>query len=102
MDINIGDECVDCSQDTSQGSGRFVNRIPAYVDREVLHGEFIGIEGYQCAECREMECEGKDCDYMVLDDYTIIDGSILCDGCVAKIPADENIRLQKEQLAWFS
>ena len=102
MDINIGNECVDCRQDTSFGSGRFVNRIPAYVDREVLHGEFIGIEGYQCAECREMECEGKDCDYMVLDDYTIIDGSILCDGCVAKIPADEKIRLQKEQLAWFS
>ena len=59
MDINIGDECVDCQQDTSFGSGRFVNRIPAYVDREVLHGEFIGVEGYQCAECREMECEGK-------------------------------------------
>ncbi len=102
MDINIGDECVDCQQDTSFGSGRFVNRIPAYVDREVLHGEFIGVEGYQCAECREMECEGKDCDYMVLDDYTIIDGYVLCDSCVAKIPADEKIRLQKEQKAWFS
>ena len=56
MDINIGDECVDCRQDTSQRSGRFVNRIPASVDREV-DGEWIGLEGYQCAECREMECE---------------------------------------------
>ena len=100
--IHLGDKCVDCRQDTSFGSGRFVNRIPASVDRQTRHGEWIGLEGYQCAECREMECEGKDCDYMVLDDYTIIDGSILCDGCVAKIPADEKIRLQKEQKAWFS
>ena len=101
MDINIGDECVDCRQDTSQRSGRFVNRIPASVDREV-DGEWIGLEGYQCAECREMECEGKDCDYMVLDDYTIIDGGILCDGCVEKIPAQEKIRLENEQLEWFN
>tara|TARA_R100001443_G_scaffold28175_1_gene41291 strand:- start:7972 stop:8340 length:369 start_codon:yes stop_codon:yes gene_type:complete len=118
-EIDIGNECVDCFQDTSQGSGRFINRIPARVDRQagdvdnrwldkcfgesVVTDDFwLGLEGYQCAECREMECEGKDCDYMVLDDYTIIDGSILCDSCVAKIPADEKIRLQKEQLAWFS
>ena len=101
MDINIGDECVDCRQDTSFGSGKFVNRIPASVDREI-NGEWVGLEGYQCAECREMECEGKDCNHMVLDDYTIIDGGILCDGCVEKIPAEEKIRLEKEQLAWFN
>ena len=81
--INIGDECVDCRQDTSFGSGRFVNRIPAFVDREV-DGKWLELDGYLCAECREMECEGKDCDYKVLDDYTIIDGTILCDSCVNK------------------
>ena len=101
MDINIGDECVDCRQDTSQRSGRFVNRIPASVDREV-DGEWIGLEGYQCAECREMECEGKDCDYKGLDDYIIVDGSILCNGCVAKIPLEEKLKLEKEHRACFN
>ena len=98
--IDIGDECVDCRQDTSFGSGRFVNRIPAFVDREV-DGKWLELDGYLCAECREMECEGKDCDYKVLDDYTIIDGYVLCDTCVAEIPPEEKLRLQKEQLAWF-
>ena len=98
--IDIGDKCVDCRQDTSFGSGRFVNRIPAFVDREV-DGKWLELDGYLCAECREMECEGKDCDYMVLDDYTIIDGTVLCNTCVEKIPAEEKLRLQKEQLAWF-
>ena len=98
--IDIGDECVDCRQDTSFGSGRFVNRIPASVDREV-DGKWVELDGYQCAECREMECEEKDCDYKVLDDYTIIDGTVLCNTCVEKIPAEEKLRLQKEQLAWF-
>ena len=99
--IDIGDECVDCRQDTSFGTGRFVNRIPASVDREV-DGEWIGLEGYQCAECREMECEGKDCDYKVLDDYIIVDGSILCNGCVAKIPLEEKLKLEKEHRACFN
>ena len=98
--IDIGDKCVDCRQDTSFGTGRFVNRIPAFVDREV-DGKWLELDGYLCAECREMECEGKDCDYMVLDDYTIIDGTVLCNTCVEKIPAEEKLRLQKEQLAWF-
>jgi len=114
-EIDIGDECVDCFQDTSFGSGRFVNRIPAHVDRQagdidekwfdksvfIPDDLWIGLEGYQCAECREMECEEKDCDYMVLDDYTIIDGAVLCNTCVEKIPAEEKLRLQKEQSAWF-
>jgi len=117
--VDIGDECVDCFQDTSWGSGRFVNRIPASVDRQagdvdkrwldkffdesvfVPDDFWIGLEGYQCAECREMECEGKDCDYKVLDDYTIIDGTVLCNTCVAEIPPEEKLRLQKEQSAWF-
>ena len=99
--IDIGDKCVDCRQDTSFGTGRFVNRIPASVDREV-DGEWIGLEGYQCAECREMECEGKDCDYKVLDDYIIVDGSILCNGCVAKIPLEEKLKLEKEHRACFN
>ena len=98
--IDRGDECVDCRQDTSFGSVRVVNRVPAFVDRKV-DGKWLELKGYFCAECSLMECEGKDCDYMVLDDYTIIDGTVLCDTCVAEIPAEEKLRLQKEQLAWF-
>ena len=30
--IDIGNRCVECNEDTSFGSGRFVNRIPASVD----------------------------------------------------------------------
>ena len=101
MDIDIGNQCVDCRQDTSYGSGKFVNRIPASVDREI-GGLWVVLEGYQCAECREMECEGKDCDYKVLDDYIIVDGSILCNGCVAKIPLEEKLKLEKEHRACFN
>ena len=101
MDIDIGNQCVDCRQDTSYGSGKFVNRIPASVDREI-GGLWVGLEGYQCAECREMECEGKGCDYKVLDDYIIVDGSILCNGCVEKIPPEEKLKLQKEHKACFN
>ena len=33
---DIGNNCVCCNQDTSFGSGRFVNRIPADADYESL------------------------------------------------------------------
>ena len=32
MTIDIGNECVECRNDTSFGSGLFVNRIPASTD----------------------------------------------------------------------
>ncbi len=40
--INMGDLCLECRNDTSFGSGRFVNRIPCYRETE---------EGYLCEEC---------------------------------------------------
>lgn len=43
---DMGDICLDCRQDTSWGSGRFVNRIPAGQDNE---------NGYLCAECYEAD-----------------------------------------------
>ena len=119
-EIDIGEECVDCFQDTSWGSSKRVNRIPAHVDRQagdidkkwfdkffdksvfIPDDLWIGLKGYQCAECREMECEGKGCDYKVLDDYIIVDGSILCNGCVEKIPPEEKLKLQKEHKACFN
>lgn len=41
---DIGDTCVDCRQDTSFGSGRFVNRYPVETDTE---------EGYRCDKCEQ-------------------------------------------------
>ena len=48
MSINIGNGCIECHKDTSEGSGRFVNRIPA--DNDVF-------DGYMCHECQLIECD---------------------------------------------
>jgi hypothetical protein len=46
---DLGSLCLWCREDTSFGSGKFVNRIPAGTEEE---------EGYQCAECQTPElCE---------------------------------------------
>ena len=37
-------DCISCGEDTSFGSGRFVNRIPAD-------------DHYMCAECQMVECD---------------------------------------------
>jgi hypothetical protein len=61
--VDIGDYCVFCLKDTSFGSGRFVNRIPAGT------GEF---DGYACPECMETECDR--CDQMIgIDDDVTVD-----------------------------
>ena len=44
--INIGDLCCECRNDTSFGSGKFINRIPCFRETE---------EGYLCEECYTME-----------------------------------------------
>ena len=41
---NLGNKCIHCLNDTSMGSGRFVNRYPAEND------EFVG---YCCDECEQ-------------------------------------------------
>tara|TARA_Y100000310_G_C20109065_1_gene546265 strand:- start:250 stop:435 length:186 start_codon:yes stop_codon:yes gene_type:complete len=43
---DIGNKCVECFEDTSFGSGKFVNRIPAGTD---------DYEGYLCPDCQEVE-----------------------------------------------
>ena len=40
---DIGDKCVYCFKDTSFGSGKFVNRIPALTD---------DYDGYSCSDCQ--------------------------------------------------
>lgn len=46
------DLCLECREDTSLGSGRFVNRIPAYNDGE---------EGWMCEVCQTAD-ECVECD----------------------------------------
>lgn len=55
--LDIGDLCVDCGEDTSPGSGRFVNRYPADSIVEVVlpnarHSLDLLIEGYRCPDCQ--------------------------------------------------
>ena len=46
--LNIGDECVECGEDTAFGTGKFINRIPAEVQESVDHDR---IDGYMCGDC---------------------------------------------------
>ena len=62
--MDIGNNCVCCNKDTSFGSGRFVNRIPADAEYESLDekGHVIFAEdeyrdGYLCESCQEIECD---------------------------------------------
>ena len=50
-EIDIGDLCVHCRQDTSFGSGRFVNRYPVFGLENLDTGQEEN--GYCCAECEE-------------------------------------------------
>lgn len=43
---DLGNLCVFCRRDTSWGSGRFVNRIPAETD---------DASGYVCVDCQTSE-----------------------------------------------
>jgi len=54
--IDIGNRCVECNKDTSFGSGRFVNRVPASVDTSCADKEYE-IEGYLCPECNQIDCD---------------------------------------------
>ena len=57
--INIGDECVECGEDTAFGTGKFINRIPAEVQESAEHDR---IDGYMCGDCvSEAEEEWAEC-----------------------------------------
>ena len=73
---DIGQRCVKCGEDTSFGSGRFVNRIPAdsYCealdkDGNVIFKEGEYRDGYACAECMMFECDR--CDEMIPMDEAV-------------------------------
>ena len=62
-------DCTSCGEDTSFGSGRFVNRIPAD-------------DTYMCAECQMVECDM--CDEKTLEYHVTLDGEWICDDCKPK------------------
>ena len=70
---DIGNRCVHCGEDTSFGSGRFVNRIPADADYEATDSEGKIIfadgeyrDGYACPDCSGFDCDR--CDEMIYID----------------------------------
>ena len=78
------DICVGCAEDTSFGSGRFVNRIPAdgfaycYETEEEIY-----VDGWLCWECREMDCDF--CDNKTLEPQIInASGELMCEECDEK------------------
>ena len=49
--VDLGNKCVHCKEDTSFGSGKFVNRYPVYgLDPD---GTGIEYDGYCCDECEQ-------------------------------------------------
>ena len=64
---DLGNLCIDCKEDTSFGSGKFVNRIPAD-DGEV--------SGFMCADCQMVECDS--CKEKVLEYETSEQGAWYC------------------------
>ena len=88
MEIDIGDLCTYCGQDTSFGTGLFVNRIPSGADALLLLAGVpadvyldVTLEGWMCPECQMVECDK--CGEMKLD-YRIEDSAapqIICSDC---------------------
>ena len=70
MSSYFGNLCIECWEDTSFGSGRFVNRIPA--DNGVR-------DGYMCAECQSIKCDR--CGEDTLEYTTEYNGDWLCPDC---------------------
>ena len=78
LDLNvvgdIGNYCIDCLQDTSFGTGRFVNRIPADKWVEDKDGNYLGERiGYLCPECNWHECDRCDEKIYCDEDFTPYD-----------------------------
>ncbi len=70
---DIRDLCIHCHEDTSFGSGKFVNRIPGDNGKEI---------GYACADCYAVECDV--CDKKTIEWETTDDGRWLCETCIEK------------------
>jgi len=62
--------CTSCLNDTSYGSGRFVNRVPSDTNE---------IDGYMCEECQQEPCIR--CAEPTTD-YVYVDHLLVCPDCL--------------------
>lgn len=88
---DFGDLCVSCGEDTSAGSGRYVNRIPATGTVEVtvpnsIYSLDLEVSGYMCCNCQDSSA-GDPCDICGAD---LLEGICTCDPAdVATWPLEE-------------
>jgi hypothetical protein len=75
-------DCIECHEDTSFGSGRFVNRIPAD-------------DNYMCAECQMVDCNR--CNDKVLEYATTLDGQWICEDCIPHLDPELFEEYQDDQ-----
>jgi len=67
----MSETCIECGRSVAIGSGRFINRIPAWTD---------DAEGFMCVDCQALECDR--CGESTLD-WTFTDsGEICCGDCL--------------------
>lgn len=82
--IDIGEHCIDCGDSVAQGSGKYVNRIPADDGEK---------SGFLCADCQCEPCDRcglADPELQTIEDDT---GAIhVCDDCLTpeEVEAMEN------------
>ena len=65
------EQCIECQEDTSFGTGKFVNRFASDSDM---------VEGYICADCQSVECDRC---HQKTTEYQL-DGNVLCMECIAR------------------
>ena len=68
--------CLWCREDTSFGTGKFVNRIPASKQDSI---DDESETGFQCAECPTVECSV--CKESVIDYSCTENADIICEDC---------------------
>ena len=78
---DVGEHCIDCGDSVAQGSGKYVNRIPADDGEK---------SGFLCADCQCMTCDR--CDTPTFEPHTIedlMDVEHVCDDCLTPKEVEE-------------
>ena len=86
MSRDMGDDCVSCEEDTSYGSGNFVNRI--FVEGEWWSEELQDYEereGYMGVECRSEPCGFCNKDTHEPHIINELGGGLLCGECYGNL-----------------
>jgi hypothetical protein len=102
--LYLGGLCVWCLEDTSFGSGKYVNRIPVSTDSDSVEWlteeqaeKYITVEGWGCAECGCYECDI--CSEPIATDTDIADKQELGHYHTWCLPLD---KWHEETLEWFN